>query len=218
MNDTNTNQTPAMPAENGPSAEMGQQLFFSNSLGLFHAAADVEHGCALKLECRPARRQHGGAFFLTLMPQKDKAGQNPDGTRRHATFSWDRRVCVKLGLSDVCALLYVLQGKAESVGKDGKGLYHESKDATTTIGLRAPSGDFSGYQIILSRKQKNGGEPSKQVFVLSAQEALCVRILFEQGIFPIVFGYPAPGHFGNGQRAEEEPTAAPGEIEEAMPF
>lgn len=220
MNNTNTNQVPAFPAENITGADSDQQLYYSNSLGLFHPSAEVERGCAAKLECRPARRMHGGVFFLTLMPQKDAPGTNPDGSRKRASFNWEQRICVKLGFADVSALLCVLYGMTEAVGKDGKGLFHDSKDATTTINFRGPTQEFPGYQLVLSRKVKNGGSLTRLCFNFSPQEGLTLRLLLEHGIFPIVFGVPGPGRGpSNVNRAEEEtPAAVMEETEAAMPF
>lgn len=219
MNNMNTNQAPAFPAENITGADASQQLYYANSLGLFHPSAEIERGSAVKLECRPARRLHGGVFFLTIMPQKDAPGTNPDGSRKRASFSWDQRICVKLDFSDVAALLCVLYGMTECAGRDGKGLYHDSKDATTTIYFRGPSNDYSGYQLVLSRKLKNGGELTRLCFVFSAQEALTLRLLLEHGLFPIVFGLPGPGRGPSGNHIENEvPAVMPDETEAAMPF
>ena len=65
-----------------------------------------------------------------------------------ATFDWAAKVTVKLGFTDVCELLTVLEGQVDHVGGQRDGIYHENGNANTIIAFkrsRGTGGMFPGY-------------------------------------------------------------------------
>lgn len=197
--------------------EAGPRLFYPNSLRLYHASANVQNGSAVEFELHPARRRIDGYVFVTLVPQKDAPQVRPGGGRKAASFDWTgRKVCVKLGFSDVCGILSVLRGAAAEVG-DGRGLLHDSKDATTVIYFSQGKDRPGTFALCLSRKLKSGGDPVRLRFAFSPSEALGLRLLLEQALFPMTFGFAAEGTGSFRQETPEatafvdEPGESPGE-------
>ena len=194
--------------------EAGQRLFYANSFRLYHASSNVQGGSAIDIELHPARRRTDGYLFMTLVPQKEAPQMRPGSPRKVASFDWTgRKVCVKLGFSDVCAILSVLRGQAAEVG-DGRGLLHDSKDATTIIYFSNVKERPGTFAICLSRKPKAGGEPVRLRFGLSASEALGLRLLLEQSLFPMTFGFASEGV---GRSREDAPETTAFIEEEAEP-
>ena len=187
--DTNTDNATRKTAR----PDAGPRLFYPNSLRLYHASANLQAGSAVEFELHPARRRTDGYVFLTLVPQKEALQARPGSARKVASFDWTgRKVCVKLGFTDVCNLLAVLRGEAAEAG-DGRGLLHDSKDATTVIYFSQIKERPGTFSLCLSRKAKSGGDPCRLRFGFSATEALGLRILFEQALFPMTFGFAAEG-------------------------
>lgn len=171
----------------------GARLFYPNALRLYHASANIQNGAAVEFELHPARRRTEGYVFLTLVPQKEALQARPGSARKVASFDWTgRRICVKLGFSDVCGVLTVLRGEAAEVG-DGRGLLHDSREATTVIYFSQGKDRPGTFSLCLSRKPKAGGDPQRLRFGFSPSEALGLRLLLEQSLFPMTFGFPAEG-------------------------
>ena len=102
--------------------DAGPRLFYSNSLRLYHASANIQSGAAVDFQLNPARRWTDGNIFLTLVPQKEELQARPGSARKVASFDWKgRKICVKLNFQDVCGILSVLRGEAAELG-EGRGL------------------------------------------------------------------------------------------------
>jgi hypothetical protein len=108
-------------------------------------------------------------------------------------------------------LLAVLRGEASEVG-NGRKLLHDSRDATTVIYFAKSKERPGSFALSLSRKMKTGGCPCRLRFCLSPAEALGLRILFEQALFPMTFGFAAEGA---GLPRAEGPEMATAFAEEA---
>ncbi len=202
--DNTMDTTPETSTRKPARDDAGPRLFYPNSLRLYHASANIQNGSAVEFELHPARRRTDGYVFLTLVPQKDAPQVRPGGGRKAASFDWTgRKICVKLGFSDVCGILAVLRGAADEVG-DGRGLLHDSKDATTVIYFSKGKDRPGTFALCLSRKQKSGGDPQRLRFALSPSEAIGLRLLLEQSLFPMTFGFAAEG---TGSFRPETPEA-----------
>ena len=187
------NNTPEISTRKAARDDAGPRLFYPNSLRLYHASANVQNGSAVEFELHPARRRTDGYVFLTLVPQKEAPQMRQGSERKVASFDWTgRKICVKLGFSDVCGILSVLRGEAAEVG-DGRGLLHDSKDATTVIYFSQGKDRPGTFSLCLSRKLKSGGDPARLRFGLAPAEALGLRLLLEQSLFPMVFGFASEG-------------------------
>ncbi len=108
-------------------------------------------------------------------------------------------------------MLAVLRGEASEVG-NGRKLLHDSRDATTVIYFAKSKERPGSFALSLSRKMKTGGCPCRLRFCLSPAEALGLRILFEQALFPMTFGFAAEGA---GLPRAEGPEMATAFAEEA---
>jgi len=188
-------------------ADAGPRLFYSNSLRLYHASANIQNGAAADFQLNPARRWTDGNIFLTLVPQKEELQARPGSARKVASFDWKgRKICVKLNFQDVCCMLAVLRGEAAEVG-EGRGLLHDSKDATTVIYFSQAKDRPGSFSLCLSRKAKSGGDPFRLRFGLSSAEGLGLRLLLEQSLFPMTFGFPPEGTGSFRPEAQDTATA-----------
>ncbi|NLF22583.1 MAG: hypothetical protein GX590_05415 [Lentisphaerae bacterium] len=160
------------------------------------------NGSAVQFELKPARGNRDGCFFMVMARQKTAPTRAADGMRQAATFDWQNRLTVKLGFNDVCSLLLVLHGRQECVN-NGKGLFHDTPDASTVIQLRRGS-DHPGYGLEVSRKAKqNGAEPVRLRLMLTEAEALGLALVFEQSMLLLAYGTPTPEAMLPGARAPE---------------
>lgn len=159
---------------------------FEGRLAFYHPTATGK-GCAARFELRPARRGHEGYMFAELAAQKTLAARS-SGSIQGATFDWKARVAVKLGLTDVCAMLAVLEGKAAGAGGD-KGLFHQTADATTVIGFRRVEEPVPGYCLEVSRKGKRGdtADPVRLRLGLSEAEGCGLRQVLATAVFHLCF-------------------------------
>ena len=187
--------------------DAGPRFFYSNSLRLYHASASIQNGAAADFQLNPARRWMDGNIFLTLVPQREELQARPGSVRKVASFDWKgRKICVKLNFQDVCGILSVLRGEAAELG-EGRGLLHDSKDATTVIYLSQGKERPGTFSLCLSRKAKSGGEPFRLRFGLSPSEGLGLRLLLEQSLFPMTFGFPSEGTGAFRPDAQDTATA-----------
>ncbi|MFZ4394024.1 MAG: hypothetical protein ACOYOU_00190 [Kiritimatiellia bacterium] len=145
-------------------------------------------GAAARMEFHPARPDRDGCFFLEMARQKTLPTRNENG-RQSATFDWENKITVKLGLPDVCSLLLVLEGKCEQAGNGRNGLFHDTAEANTVINLRRQAEPAVGFALEISRKPKRAdGEVQRTRVVLTEGEAIGVRCIFQHAIHPMVFG------------------------------
>jgi hypothetical protein len=159
---------------------------FEGKLAFYHPTA-AGTGCAVQFELRPASRGRDGCLFAEFAAQKTVA-ERSDGGRKGATFDWPARVAIKLGFGDACALLAVLEGKASAAGGE-KGLYHESREATTMIGFRRVEEPVAGFSFEVSRKGKgpDAGQPVRHRIVLSEAEGCGLRHVLGASMFHLCF-------------------------------
>jgi hypothetical protein len=160
---------------------------WSGRLAFYHPTQSGG-GAAARLEFHPARPEREGCFFLEMARQKTVAAR--DGSGRHAaTFDWEKKITVKLGLGDVCSLLLVLDGKSEQVGNGRGGLFHDTADANTVIQLRHQKEPVTGLALEISRKSKRAeGDVQRTRLLLTEGESMGLRCVFQHAIFPMVFG------------------------------
>ena len=143
------------------------------------------NGAALQLEPRVNRQESDryNCFFLEMASQKTSASR--DGDRRvPATFDWEHKLTAKLDFGDICELLAVLEGRAEKVGGQKGGLYHQNGQGSLVISLQ--KAEKGGYYIGLSKKV--GDAAAVRVgLALSESEASGLRSVFQAGLFFITF-------------------------------
>ncbi len=160
---------------------------WSGRLAFYHPTQSGG-GAAARLEFHPARPDRDGCFFLEMARQKTVAARDGNG-RQAATFDWEKKITVKLGLGDVCSLLLVLEGKSEQVGNGRGGLFHDTPDANTVIQLRRQTEPVAGLALEVSRKAKRADADVQRVRVLLTEgESLGVRCVFQHAIFPMIYG------------------------------
>ena len=158
---------------------------FEGRLAFYHPNS-AGHGCAVRFELRPARRGREGYIFAELARQKSMV-QQQNGARQAATFDWEARVAIKLGLTDVCAMLAVLEGRSTAAGGD-KGLFHQTDVATTVITFRRVEEPFAGYAFEVSRKERRAGAEAIRLRIgLSEAEGCGLRQVFADAIFHLCF-------------------------------
>ncbi len=158
---------------------------------MFYHANGKGSGSAARFELVPACGDREGAIFLTLAQQKSVAtGTNDQGNRQHATFNWQSRVIVKLNFSDLCQMLLVCRGQQNAIA-DGKGLYHDSRGATTIINLSRQAEPVPGLALEVSRRVKGESDSGTRVrIVFNAAEALGLGAVLEQSLAVVAFGIP----------------------------
>ena len=142
-------------------------------------------GSAMKLEPRVNRRESDryNCFFLDMAVQKT-AARGQDGNKTHASFDWERKLTVKLGFIDICAMLEVLEGRCDKLGGARNGLFHQNGGACTVITLQ--KAEKGGYFLGLSRRTA-ANDISRVNIVLSDAEALGLRCILQAGLFFITF-------------------------------
>lgn len=158
---------------------------FEGRLAFYHPTSSGK-GCAVRFELRPARRGREGYVFAELARQKSTA-QRQNGALQGATFDWEARLAVKLGISDVCAMLAVLEGRCATAGGD-KGLFHQTGGATAVITFKRVEQPFAGYGLEVSRKEKAAGAEAVRLRIgLSEAEACGLRQVFAAAVFHLCF-------------------------------
>ncbi len=159
---------------------------FQGRLAFYHPN-QTGKGSAVRFELRPARRGREGYMFAELARQKSAASRQ-NGAIQGATFDWENRVAVKLGFTDVCALLTVLEGRTAAAGGE-KGLFHQTESTTTVIGFRRVEQPFAGYALDVSRKEKGptGSEPVRLRIGLSEGEGCGLRYVLATAVFHLCF-------------------------------
>ncbi len=165
--------------ENHPTPE--NRKYFDR-LTFYHPTSSGT-GTSLRLDFRLRRpeEERESCFFLELAKQKTSAGRTADGERVRPTFDWANKIVVKLGLMDACELLTVLEGRCEQL-RGGKGLFHDSGEATTVFQFRRQS-EPPGYVLDVSRKPKGeNAEAIKTHILLSEAEAIAVRLYLQHAI------------------------------------
>lgn len=149
---------------------------FTEPLTLYHPTSKGT-GAALRLDPSINGR---GCFFLEMATQKPAS--ETGGTRPgQARFEWENKITVKLGFTDVCEFLAVLEGKSEKAGNSDKGLFHKNGGTNTMI--RFESHESGGYAVSLSRKTGGSDQPTRIWTILSPIEAIGFRHILATGLF-----------------------------------
>ena len=162
----------------------GSGRMFPQKLTLYHPNG-AANGAALQLEPRLNRHaaDRYNCFFLDMAAQKS-APVRDGATRVPATFDWEHKLTAKLDFADLCEMLVVLEGRAERVGGQKGGLFHQTGQGSTVITLQ--KSEKGGYYIGLSKK--NGDAAAVRVgLVLSEAEAIGLRSVFQVGLFFLTF-------------------------------
>ena len=156
----------------------------------FYHPTNSGSGAAARLEFHAASPEREGCFFLEMARQKTAAARGADG-KTCATFDWENKAIVKLGFPDVCGLLQVLEGRCDQAG-NGRGLFHDTAEANTVINLRHQA-EPAGYALEISRKCKRANaEVQRTRVLLSENEGLGMRCIFQSAMLPMVYGADAP--------------------------
>ncbi|HRT28637.1 MAG TPA: hypothetical protein P5527_02490 [Kiritimatiellia bacterium] len=166
-------------------------------LSFFHANSKGT-GSAVRFELMSATGERDGAIFMTLAQQKSVAsGSVEQGNRRYATFDWQNRITVKLNFTDLSQLLLVLKGVTATIA-DGKGLYHDTRAATTLINLTRQTEPYAGYALDVSRRAKDAPDATTRVRIFfNNVEAFGLGMVLEQALSVVAFGVPrGPSAFG----------------------
>lgn len=158
---------------------------YPRKLALYHPNS-AGTGAALQLEPRLNRQESDryNCFFLAMAPQRTVAGRNGDKTVP-ASFDWANKLTVKLGFSDICEILAVLEGRADKLGGQKSGLFHKNGNSCTIISLQ--KAEKGGYFLNLSRKSADSAAAVRVNIALSESEAIGLRAIFQTGLFFITF-------------------------------
>lgn len=152
------------------------------ALRIYHANAKGT-GSALTVALDPATATSDGRLIVALAPQRT-ADNLP-------TFDWPRGIVVGLRFADVCELLRVFRGEAESIA-DGKGLYIIDGGDRIRVNLRHMIDPVVGYLLEAYALLANGEERQVRIF-LSSGEALGLCLAIEQGMAVMAFGIVKEG-------------------------
>jgi len=178
MNETKTTET------NGTGSGLPA---YRPKLAFYHANPRGTGG-AVSMDLHPAHGYKEGCIMMRVSNQMtvgNRQGPNPTFPR----FDWENAIIVKLGFDDLCQMLQVFRGECESLG-EGKGLYHATAKATTTIRLRHLVDAVTGYSLEVYRTSRAGGEESRASILFSNAEALGLCEAIAGSMSVISFGIP----------------------------
>jgi len=155
---------------------------------VFYHANPRGTGAAVSMDLHPAHGYKEGCIMMRISNQMTvgcRQGPNPTFPR----FDWENAIVVKLGFDDLCQMLQVFRGECESLG-DGKGLYHATAKATTTIRLRHMLEPVTGYSLEVYRSFRAGGEEVRASILFTNAEALGLCESIAGSMSVISFGIP----------------------------
>lgn len=171
-------------SNNGTPNNNGTSGTYAPKLGFYHPTQSGG-GAAMRLDLKLTRGSDS-CFFLELAPQKTAATRDGGG-RSPATFDWEKKLIVKLGFTDVCEFLTVLEGRADKVGGQRNGLFHDNGKASAVISLQRNT-EKGGYSLGVSKKSKEGGDAVRQGILLNDSEAIGLRGILQASLFYLAFG------------------------------
>ena len=155
----------------------------------FYHANQKGTGSAVKMNLHPAHDNADGCIMLSIANQRtvgDRTGPAPT----FSTFDWEGAIHVKLDFGDLTQMLQVLRGECESIN-EGKGLYHRSSKAATSIRLAHLIEPVSGYMLDVCRKQNDANEDGTRARMLfGTAEALGLQEAIASSMYLIAFGIP----------------------------
>jgi len=159
---------------------------YNGRLTIYHANSKGT-GAAARLELSLCRNGNGddSCFFLEMAKQKTAPSQ-ADRKRTPATFDWEGKAVVKLGFTDVCEMLTVLEGRQDQAGGRRNGLYHSVGKANAIITFKRNT-ERGGYLLAISRKDADGNQVFKGHIILSETECTGLRSIFQAGLFHMAF-------------------------------
>ena len=144
-------------------------------------------GSAMEFELHPAHGRTAGSIFASIARQKT-VGAMSEGSRVFPTFDWKEKACVKLDIADLCEMLQVFRGMQESIA-DGKGLFHRTSSASTSIKLSHVIEPRPGYLLEVWRNPVVGDAWGARM-LFSVSEALGLSLAIEQSMGVVAFGMP----------------------------
>ncbi len=183
------------------------------TLAYFHANAKGT-GSAVTFDLQPANGSTGGCIFASIAMQKTVAS-NQGGERTYASFDWQNKIALKLDINDLVAMLQVFRGMQEKMGYDGKGLFHQSKSAATSINLEHKVEPVCNYLFEVYKRPHDNSPAQRAYIFFSPVEALGLSMVIENSLSLIAFGVPPQTPFTSQQ--EHTPSQNEKELE-AMPF
>ncbi len=172
-----------------------ETLPFPVTTGVWPDRATICHptsrctGSAIRFELHPARGRISGHVFIELARQKSTAsmqGESPS----FATFDWENKIIVKMGLNDLAQMMMVFRGMQESI-LDDKGLFHRSAKANAVIKFAHQIDPNPGYIFTVSCKPFDG-ERKDGYFVFTPEEAVWFSSALENMMGVMVFGVQVP--------------------------
>ncbi len=148
-----------------------------------------------QLSYRHGEKYQPWKLFFSIATQ---IGVDENGNAR---FDWEKAICVRMGISDLCEILAVLEGRQESAGHEGK-LYHATENDSKVINFFRNEGSGS-YCIKVSHKSQRGLVALQQG--LSVGEGCALRVLIESAIPKLVNW----GVRGSQRKFERVPDTVP---------
>ena len=155
----------------------------------FYHANQKGTGSAVKMNLHPAHDNVDGCIMMSIANQRTVGDRNGP-TPTFPTFDWEGAIHVKLDFGDLTQVLQVFRGECESIN-DGKGLFHRSAKASTSIRLAHRLEPVPGYVLDVCRKQNGGGADETRAWMLFGDaEALGLQEAIAGSMYLISFGIP----------------------------
>ena len=131
---------------------------------------------------KPNHRGNGGVFRFSLSKAKAAVFVEAANQSGEKQFDWDQKIIMKWGLSDLGAVLAVLQGK-----QDQAKLFHQSEKANSACDfLRRTEPERAPYFITLSRQDAAEKGLRKVMIPLSHSEAAILEIALRNAVSRIL--------------------------------
>ena len=139
---------------------------------------------------RANKTNSGTASGWQLSYKKDKeydkyemflimADQQPENDANgNAKFDWEGGITVKLGETDLGEIMSVLERRKDSVGHNGKGLFHETAKGNKIIGFTSVDGGYA-LKVSYQDTEKNRREIKQ---VLGLHEASLLLTLLKRAV------------------------------------
>jgi len=179
-----------MDAQDEVQAGQNKRRVRGERVVFYHPTSDVS-GAAARVEPRMCRDGsiRFECFFLEMARQKEGPSRGEQGAApaAPASFDWESKLTMKLGFSDICEIVAVLEARVDHAGGKRDGLFHRNGQTDTVIRFRRQEG---GYLLAVSRKTQGEEELAKVSIVLSEVEAVGLRHVLGMGLFFMTL--PAP--------------------------
>jgi hypothetical protein len=145
--------------------------------------------------------QDGSTSFHVKIAKQTGKDANDNGV-----FDWKGACNAKLNAIELGEILSVIRGIKPKVGPDGKGLYHTTDKATTTIAFETmENSPFGNFSLRISRTEKEGGNKFSGLLALSWAEAMVIEELLKFAVLQLAeWGVPEPWKKSTVQRYNEK--------------